>query len=281
MTNTPIGSSLATVGMILTTMAIVALIETVVPLHVRGPAYKAHLRPNLALTLITFATNAVFNLALVAALLALQSAHFGLLSLFPLPPWATVAATALVLDFAYYLAHRAMHSSSVLWPFHTIHHSDLAVDVTTTIRQHPGDGVIRYAFMGAFAIALGAPPGPFAVYRIWSAVHGLLEHANIRMPLRLDALLSLIVATPNTHKVHHSRTVAETNSNYANIFALFDRVFRTFTPSERGTSIVYGLDGLDAAASQSTAGLLVHPFRRRETGTAAFADRGIAERSIG
>jgi sterol desaturase/sphingolipid hydroxylase (fatty acid hydroxylase superfamily) len=188
----------------------------------------------------------------------------------------------LTLDFAYYLAHRAMHRSPALWAYHSIHQSDRAVDVTTTIRQHPGDGVIRYAFMGVFAIALGAPPSAFAVYRVWSAVHGLLEHANVRMPLRLDALLSLVVATPNTHKVHHSRTIVETDSNYANIFAVLDRAFGTFTPSVRGIDVVYGLDGLDDAESQSTVGLLTHPFRRHETTPKAAAPaQQMARTSVG
>src|SRR6185295_12935560 len=107
------------------------------------------------------------------------------------------------------------------WRFHAVHHSDPAVDVTTTIRQHPGESVIRYAFMAGCAFVLGVGPAPFAAYRAWSAVHGLLEHANVRVPRGLDSLLSLVVSTPNMHKVHHSRTTSETDSNYGNIFSLF------------------------------------------------------------
>src|SRR4030095_11144901 len=93
---------------------------------------------------------------------------------------------------------------------HGGHHADPAVDVTTTVRQHPGEGVIRYAFMAAFAIAPGASPAAFAVYRAWSALHGLLEHANVRIPSWLDRLLVLFVSTPNMHKIHHSRAPEET-----------------------------------------------------------------------
>jgi sterol desaturase/sphingolipid hydroxylase (fatty acid hydroxylase superfamily) len=165
------------------------------------------------------------------------------------------------LDCSAYLAHRALHASLVLWRFHRVHHSDPAVDVTTTIRQHPGEGLVRYAFMAAAALAVGATPGGFAIYRAWSALHGLLEHANVRTPRRLDTLFILVVTTPNMHKVHHSRTAAETNTNYGNIFSLFDRLFATFTPSARGTHVVYGLDGFDDAATQTTGGLLALPFR--------------------
>jgi sterol desaturase/sphingolipid hydroxylase (fatty acid hydroxylase superfamily) len=251
-------------------MAVVALLETAIPLHARGRWHSAHLAPNLALTFLTFATNMVFNSTLVMTLMWLQSTGLGLLHMFELPPLVTVLVVVLVLDFSFYVAHVSMHRIPALWRFHRVHHSDPVVDVTTTIRQHPGEGVIRYAYMAAFACALGASPGAFAVYRSWSALNGLLEHANVRVPPWLDSVLSLVTTWPNMHKVHHSRTATETNTNYGNILSLFDRLFSTFTPSKRGASVSYGLDGFDDPAAQTTAGLLAMPFRdvRGTIGTA-------------
>lgn len=253
-----------TVVGILAAMAVVALVETAIPLHARGRWSRAHLRPNLALTFITFATNACLNAALVMMLMWLQTARLGGLHALALPPLAMVAVVVLVLDFSFYVAHVAMHRIPTFWRYHRVHHADPAVDVTTTIRQHPGESVIRYAFMGAFAFALGASPSAFAVYRVWSALNGLLEHANIRVPHRLDRALSLVTTWPSMHKVHHSRAANETNTNYGNIFSLWDRMFFTFTPTTRGTNIVYGLDGFDDPATQTTAGLLALPFRDTE-----------------
>jgi sterol desaturase/sphingolipid hydroxylase (fatty acid hydroxylase superfamily) len=250
-----------TVGIILAVMAGVALLETAIPLHARGPWHGSHLGPNLVLTFITFATNIVFNGALVLTLTRLQSTGLGLLHMFELPSGVTVLVVVLVLDFSFYVAHVAMHTSPALWRFHRVHHSDPVVDVTTTIRQHPGEGVIRYGFLAAFACALGASPGAFAVYRSWSALNGLLEHANVRVPLWLDRVLSLVTTWPNMHKVHHSRTGTETNTNYGNIFSVFDRLFFTFTPSRHGVDVSCGLDGFDDPAAQTTAGLLAMPFR--------------------
>src|SRR5262245_51040162 len=250
-----LASSIPTVGAILVAMAVVALLEAAIPLHARGRWHRGHLGPNVALTFITFATNIVFNAALVMTLVKLQSAEFGLLPVLELPPLVMVLVVVVVLDFSFYVAHVAMHSIPAFWRFHRVHHSDPALDVTTTIRQHPGEGVIRYAFMAAFAFGLGASPGAFAVYRSWSALNGLLEHANIRVPPWLDRSLSLITTWPNMHKVHHSRIATESNTNYGNIFSFFDRLFFTFTPSNRGASVPYGLDGFDDPASQTTAGL--------------------------
>jgi len=82
-------SSAATVGVILAAMALVALIEAAIPLHARGRWNRAHLGPNLALTLLTFATNALFSGALVMTLVRLETEGFGLLRLLPLGPWAS------------------------------------------------------------------------------------------------------------------------------------------------------------------------------------------------
>ena len=252
---------LSTMGTILAVMALLAAIEAWIPLHARGRWGHGHLRPNLALTLITFGVNAVFNGALVLLLRWQEASGIGVLHAIAPSPVVATAIVVLGLDLTWYLTHVAMHASPVLWRFHRVHHSDPAVDVTTTIRQHPGEGVFRYALLAVSACGLGAGPGAFAVYRAWSVLHGLLEHANVRIPPRLDAIIAWVVTTPNMHKVHHSRRREETNSNYGNIFSLFDRWFSTFTPTVRGTSIAYGLDGFDDRKDQTTMGLLALPFR--------------------
>jgi sterol desaturase/sphingolipid hydroxylase (fatty acid hydroxylase superfamily) len=250
-----------TIGAILLTMAVVAWLETVIPLHLGARSRRAHLVPNLALTFITFVTNVFLNAALLSTLMRLPALGFGVLKRFPLPPFAALVTTVLVLDFSFYVAHVAMHKVPAFWNYHVVHHCDAMVDVTTTIRQHPGEGVIRYAFMAVFAVALGAGPMPFAVYRAWSALNGLLEHANLRLPPWLDGLLSLVTTWPNMHKVHHSRRPEETNTNYGNIFSFWDRIFSTFMPPARGTDIDYGIDGFDDPRTQTTKGLLWLPFR--------------------
>jgi sterol desaturase/sphingolipid hydroxylase (fatty acid hydroxylase superfamily) len=249
------------IGAILATMAGVAALESAIPLHARGRWSRAHLVPNLALTFLTIATNAFLNAALLAGVLWLDASGGGLLRAFALPPLVAGAIAVVVLDFSFYVAHVAMHELPGFWRFHCVHHSDPAVDVTTTIRQHPGESLIRYAFLGAFALALGPSPGALAVYRVASALNGLLEHANLRLPLRLDRALSLVTTWPYLHKIHHSRVAAQTDTNYGNLFSIFDRLFATYTPSAQGVNVDYGLAGFDEPATQTTVGLLAVPFR--------------------
>ena len=79
--------------------------------------------------------------------------------------------------------------------------------------------------------------------------------------IMLDRVLSLVFVTPNVHKIHHSREISETNSNYANLTTLYDRLLGTYTPAERAASVVYGLDDVDPKAVASLPGLLAMPFR--------------------
>lgn len=250
----------STVLLILAAMTFVAAVEAAIPLHARGRWHRVHLVPNLTLTVVTFATNLVLNAGLLSVVLVLETQGLGLLRWLALPPVAAGCIAVAALDLAFYAAHVSWHRYPSLWRFHAVHHSDLAVDVTTTIRQHPVESLLRYAAMGITVLLLGPSPLAFGVYRVASALNGLLEHANVRAPGWLDGALSLVTTWPHMHKVHHSRVLAQTNSNYGNLLSVWDRLFGTFTPSREGTSIAYGLAGFDRAELQTTGALLRLPF---------------------
>ena len=257
--------NLGTIGVILAAMAVVGLIEIVTPLRARTTANGFHLAPNMALTFITFATNLGMNIAVILGLAWAQANEFGVLNQLHVGPIWHALIVVMVLDLSFYVAHVSMHKIAMFWRFHAVHHSDPAVDVTTTIRQHPGEGAIRYIYLALFAIPLGASLPAFAIYRLASVINGLLEHANIRLPRWLDRMLSWLTTWPNLHKVHHSRDQSLTETNYGNLFSLWDRLFGTFTPSRFGAAVEYGLSGTDQASEQTTAALLAAPFRRTAT----------------
>jgi sterol desaturase/sphingolipid hydroxylase (fatty acid hydroxylase superfamily) len=143
MNSTPFLTNSTMIGIILGAMALVALIEALIPLHARGRWNKDHLVPNLLLTFITFAISAAFNVALVMALAWFEARGGGLLHLAGLPALLHIGIVVVALDFAFYLCHVSMHAIPGFWRWHSVHHSDPAVDVTTTVRQHPGETVIR------------------------------------------------------------------------------------------------------------------------------------------
>lgn len=249
-----LGSGVRTVGFVVVVMGVLALLESFAPARARGPAHRAHVGPNLALTAITFATNLVLNALLVLALAWTNAQGWA-----PLHGVTGTLLAVVALDLAWYVAHRSLHHIPWLWRIHRVHHSDLAIDVTTTIRQHPAEGLVRYAYMGAVALAIGATPAAFAVYRAWSVLQGLLAHANVRMPRAFEALVEVLFVTPSMHRIHHSRDRAQTDTNFATIFSLFDRAMRSWTPP-RGNDVVFGLDDHDEPTTALA--LLRAPWRR-------------------
>jgi len=214
-------------------MAVIAVIERIVPLKARSNTTRAPV--NLSLSLLTLALN--WFLMTATAVIALPERGFA--ARLPLP--LAIAVSVVALDFFTYAAHWSMHRVPFLWRFHRVHHSDTFVDVTTTLRQHPVEGLWRYLWILAGILLFGLPAAGVVVYRLVSVLNALFEHANIHVPLKLDRLFSAIWVTPNVHKVHHSRDVSDTDSNYGNIFSVYDRLFGTFTGSDRAREVSYGL----------------------------------------
>ena len=251
---------LTSVGVIVTVMAIGALIETVVPLFLAKPSKDGRRSANLWLTATSFLSN--WLLAATAAVAALALRPAGAMAQLQWPVWLQIGTGIVVLDFSVgYLSHRLMHMWPVMWRFHQVHHSDDFVDVTTTYRTHPVETVWRFLFAIVPIWVLGLPAQAVVIQRLLQATNGVIEHANIRLWPPLDRVLSLLWVTPNVHKVHHSREISETNSNYANLLTIYDRVLGTYTSSNRARSVVYGLDDAASLAAGSYPTLLTLPFR--------------------
>lgn len=253
---------LVNLGMIAGLMALLAVVELAVPLFARDERAKGRAVANFGLTALTVALNWVLVSAAALAARIFSSHGGGLLAQCALPLPAMVAISVVLLDLCTYLAHRSMHALPALWRVHSVHHSDPFLDVSTTLRQHPLEGLWRYAWIIAPVWLLGLPASGVLLYRLLSVLQAVLEHANIRVWAPLDRALSLLWVSPNMHKVHHSRVPAETDTNYGNLLAVFDRALRTFTPSERAFGVVYGLDDVAPARARSLPALLRLPFAR-------------------
>ncbi len=126
----------------------------------------------------------------------------------------------------------------LLWPIHRVHHSDTRLDVTTTIRTHPLEFVLQFLVMVPLAVVLGLDPWALAAYELAEAFNSLASHANVRLPDRLDRALRWLLVTPNMHCLHHSSYRPETDSNYGQLFSVWDRLFGSYSAAPR--------DGYDA-----------------------------------
>src|SRR5689334_18034831 len=250
---------LTNVLFILTVMGVGAALEIAVPFFAakrEGDRRGA----NLAFTGLGFLVN--WLLASTAAILAVTLRPAGLMSATAWSPTLRIVFGVVLLDFCVgYVSHRTLHMSPCLWRFHRIHHSDDFVDVTTTYRTHPVETVWRFLFSVVPVWLVGIPAQAVIMQRLLQTSFGIIEHSNVRLPCAVDRVLSTILVTPNLHKIHHSRLITETNSNYANVLTLWDRMLGTFTPSYRAYTVQYGLADSDPATLGSFPALLAEPFR--------------------
>jgi len=242
--------------------AVLWSVESLQPLYKYENDRLRRALPNIGLTVLLVLTNLALSFATAGISNLVTSRQFGLLFRFAAPAWLTGLMGIMALDLFTYFAHTLMHKSWVGWQFHRVHHSEREVNVTTAFRQHPGETVWRILFYALAIVIFGIPLWVLLVYLIVSTLNAQLEHTNVRLNERLDRSLRLIVVTPNMHKVHHSRDQIETDSNYANIFSMWDRVFGTYTPIVDFDNLRYGLDGFDDRKKQTLHALLLVPFRR-------------------
>jgi sterol desaturase/sphingolipid hydroxylase (fatty acid hydroxylase superfamily) len=178
------------------------------------------------------------------------------------PAWLQAVAGVTILDLFAWIAHVLLHKTAWGWRTHRVHHSDLAVDVTTAFRQHPGETLWRLAWRLLPIWIIGIPLPVVALHETLSAANALLEHANLALPEAADRFVRSIFVTPNMHKWHHSREARETDTNYGNVFSIWDRLFGTLTTRAEFSRLRFGLDGFDGADSQSLGGLLRMPAAR-------------------
>jgi len=88
------------------------------------------------------------------------------------------------------------------------------------------------------------------LYQTLSALFSQFNHANFQFPLWLDKAISWIIISPNMHKVHHHYARPQTDSNYGNIFSVWDRIFGTYNYTHV-KDLKYGLDVLDNTTSSN------------------------------
>lgn len=154
----------------------------------------------------------------------------------------TVLLTIFIMDFfGGWLVHIIEHKWKLLWRFHVVHHADTNVDVTTGLRHHPVESVLRGIFMFMGVLLIGAPMYAVMIYQTVLVFFTAFEHANISLPRWLDTGMSYIFISPNMHKVHHHWKQPYTDSNYGAIFSIWDRLLGTYRHLEP-EQLRYGID---------------------------------------
>lgn len=221
-----------------------------------APAFSARLLTNGALWLIVLLASPL----IVLPLTAFAADHAIWVRPIVLEGPAGLLLDILALDFWTYCVHRAYHTAPLLWRFHAPHHLDEHLDSTSAFRFHFGEVALSATFRMAPVVLLAMPFAHVVVFETLLLAATIFHHSNLRLAPRLEAALSLLIVTPSIHWVHHHALWKDTNSNYAGIFSLWDRLMGTRSPTERTPGMKIGIEGL---GDRPLLRLLLSPFMER------------------
>jgi len=242
---------------------ILACWETVSP---RRPPELGHTRRwvgNFGVVVIAaLFIRVLFPILPVALALAVRARGWGLLPLLHLPKSIEIILGFLTLDMAIYFQHRAFHAWRPLWRLHRMHHADTFFDFTTAVRFHPLEFILSMGFKLVVILLLGPAASAVLLFELGLNCVAMFNHANIRLPETLDAILRLFVVTPDMHRVHHSTDGREMNRNFGFNSPWWDRLFATYkaTPDLGIPGMRIGLNIFRDRKYQALSFMLLIPF---------------------
>jgi sterol desaturase/sphingolipid hydroxylase (fatty acid hydroxylase superfamily) len=216
-------------GCFLTVLVLMSVWELRAPRRPLTVAKRPRWASNITLVVLnTVALRLLIPITAIGLAAWAQTEGWGVLNRVELPNWFEVIIAVLALDLAIYLQHVMFHAVPALWRLHMMHHADLDFDVTTGLRFHTLEILLSALIKLAVIMVLGPAATAVLLFEVLLNATSMFNHSNVRLPLLADRLLRLVVVTPDMHRVHHSITPAETNSNFGFNLPWWDYLLGTY-----------------------------------------------------
>ncbi len=250
-------------------LVLLGIAEQLWPRQYRPVRRSIRWTSNLGLGLVsTVSLRLLQPLAAVSAAAWAAERHLGLL------PWLHAGTilqwllTLLLLDLTIYWQHRLMHRYEALWRLHRVHHSDLALDVTSALRFHPLEIILSMSVKMAAVVALGAPLNAVLAFAIVLNATAMFNHSNLALPLRIDRLLRWLLVTPDMHRIHHRPAADEHDRNFGFNLSCWDWIFSSYRehPAAPQKTMQLGLDDFREDPAQGLGALLMQPLKTPQRG---------------
>ncbi len=272
--------------------AVMALWERFAPRRVLTVGKALRWVNNLGLVALNTLLLRLLFPAAAVGMAALANHHgWGLLNHLQVSAWLAFPVAIIAMDFVIWLQHVMVHAIPALWRLHRVHHADVDFDVTTGSRFHPLEIILSMLVKFATVALLGPPVVAVIVFEVLLNATAMFNHANVRLPAKLDRILRWFVVTPDMHRIHHSIEDDETNSNFGFNLPWWDRLFGTYRDQPRGghEGMTIGIRGYNQLRDVTwLPGMIMLPFRgklagyainrRRWTDPTALFEEGAASR---
>lgn len=246
---------------------IMATVETFWPRRKRRHGRQGRWFTNIGVMIASYgavlAVTFVIPVTAVISALAAEANGWGLFNLVDWPVWLEYVLGFIAIDFIIWGQHLLTHKVPILWRLHRVHHTDEDMDATTAVRFHPLEIVFSIFVKSVAVLAIG--PAAVVVVLAEAIVNGsaVFNHANFRIPAKVDRWLRKVIVTPDMHRVHHSVIPGETDSNYGFALSIWDRMFGTYVaqPQMGHDNMKIGLSDWQDDAPTRLGWTLALPFR--------------------
>ena len=221
----------------LSILIILIMAEILFPKKKRIHNRKDRWITNGLITLINTASVNIVHIAIpliaIVAAVDVSNGKMGLFNIINFPIWIEIILTVIILDFIIWGQHLLSHKIPFMWRFHRMHHTDRDLDVTTAVRFHPFE-IIFSMFIKITAIyIIGASAIAVIIFEIMLNGMAMFNHANLRIPFRIENILRKFIVTPDLHRIHHSIYIDEHNKNFGFSLSIWDKIFKCYLDQPR------------------------------------------------
>lgn len=143
--------------------------------------------------------------------------------------WLYFVVLVLLVDLAYYWAHRMSHEVNLFWGGHVVHHQSEEYNLSVALRQSSLQVIWTFGFSLPIAF-LGFETGDFVLISAFNTLYQFWIHTETIK--KLPRWIELIFNTPSHHRVHHGRDPKYIDKNHAGSLIIWDRMFGTFQEEE-------------------------------------------------
>jgi alkylglycerol monooxygenase len=134
----------------------------------------------------------------------------------------------LLVDLAYYWAHRMSHEVNLFWGGHVVHHQSEEYNLSVALRQSSLQVLWTFGFNLPIAF-LGFRTQDFALIAALNTLYQFWIHTET---IGKMGWFEYIFNTPSHHRVHHGRDPKYIDKNHAGSLIIWDRMFGTFQAEE-------------------------------------------------
>jgi len=221
----------------LSILIILIMAEILLPKKKRIHNRKDRWITNGLITLINTASVNIVHIAIpliaIVAAIDVSNGKMGLFNIINFPIWIEIILTVIILDFIIWGQHLLSHKIPFVWRFHRMHHTDRDLDVTTAVRFHPFEIIFSMFIKITSIYILGASAIAVIIFEIMLNGMAMFNHANLRIPFRIENILRKFIVTPDLHRIHHSIYIDEHNKNFGFSLSIWDKVFKCYLDQPR------------------------------------------------